>query len=101
MKTEKKTEIEIQIGKNDLAVSAPNSPRASTTLLSQAGVTTPPGQTATCARRVRPGESNAPATVVLGVVLARSYIIQPKISRRSLTTRPLGGRASLAVLIAV
>jgi hypothetical protein len=50
--------------------------------------TTPFSPTTACARAVRYGPSSTLTTVVLKVELAQSYIVQPKISRRSLTGAP-------------
>src|SRR5262245_41191160 len=70
------TDTDVQMEKNDFTVSAPSGPRLSTTPLSP---------TSACASEVRYGMSSAPATVVLKAEFAQSYIIQPKISRRSFT----------------
>src|SRR4029079_17344661 len=70
------TDTDVQMEKNDFTVSAPSGPRLSTTPLSP---------TSACASDVRYGMRSAPATVVLKAEFAQSYIIQPKISRRSFT----------------
>src|SRR5437870_4431857 len=75
IKTCRKTESEMQSGKNDFAVIAPRTPRLKTIPLSP---------TAACANVVRYGDSNAPATVVLKAEFAQSYMAQPKISCLSL-----------------
>src|SRR5438132_9301757 len=65
----------MQYGNSDFAVTTPNGPRRSTVPFSPA---------APCARAVRYGPASTVTTVVWKAEFAQSYIVQPKISRRSL-----------------